>query len=174
MHKMKITIGIFLFTTFLFMTLGLPNLKLSLGIVKEYKMMVQETKKLRTDKQQIFQKKSGILNALNAAGGLNYADPVSVTNAIAGIKTITISKIVAIKREGEEEHTIATLYRAEDVGKLSKDLDILEYSLQTAPEQMVGTVMALEALHLDFEKIMLLAPNGNLSIRVRMFGGDTA
>lgn len=121
--------------------------------------------------QEIDREKSQILNDVNAETGVNLGDAVLITNAISQIKGITIQKIVASKQTNGKDQIIATLDKIKDVGQLSQDIEVLEYTLKTKPNRVASSLIALEKLKLD-EKVTILVPNGILIVRVLFYGGS--
>lgn len=170
---MKIKIGIFLIVLFLFAIIGIPNLSQSVGNWKEYQRVNTLNATLREQQQTINQKKSRILNNVNAELGYNSGDPAVVTSAVEKINGVVIKKIVAKRWDKGKEETIATLEKSNEVEQLPKNIDILEYTIKTTQKQIPSTVLAIEKLKLDYEKLTLMVPNGLLHIRIRFYGGGS-
>lgn len=168
---MKIKVVAIVLGFILFFKIGIPSLTIAQKTIKEYKRVTNVTKTMKGRLQEIDREKSQILNDVNAETGVNLGDAVLITNAISQIKGITIQKIVASKQTNGKDQIIATLDKIKDVGQLSQDIEVLEYTLKTKPNRVASSLIALEKLKLD-EKVTILVPNGMLIVRVLFYGGS--
>lgn len=174
--KGKVKTGTLIFVVILFLLFGIPNTMRSAQLLKEYRVATKQTDQLREQQMKVDRQKSQIINKYNTKPGsfMGGEDMVSVTNAIADIPNITITKIVAMNKSGTGQEEIrATLNQAKEVESLSETTDVLEYTIKTKAKHMSSTILKIEELNLDYDRMTLVVPNSSIVLRILFDGGDS-